>query len=63
MIMDTVDTIFFMLLGIVLMVLSVLFLVDSRNITTAMSFLIMLSGLVCFFVPMIHATFKAMGGE
>ena len=61
--MTTIDTIYFMTLGIIMMVLSVIFLIDPRNITTAMSFLIMLSGLVCFFVPMIAATFKAMGDE
>jgi|TARA_R110000803_G_scaffold49990_8_gene103911 hypothetical protein len=61
--MTTIDTIFFMALGIIMMVLSALFLIDPRNISTGMSFLIMLSGLVCFFVPMIHATFQAMGDE
>ena len=61
--MNTTDTIFCMILGLIMMGLSVMFLVDPRNITTAMSFLIMLSGLVCFFVPMIHATFQAMGDE
>ena len=61
--MTTIDTIFFMALGIIMMVLSALFLIDPRNISTAMSFLLMLSGLVCFFVPMINATFKAMGDE
>ena len=61
--MTTIDTIFFMALGIIMMVLSALFLIEPRNISTAMSFLLMLSGLVCFFVPMINATFKAMGDE
>ena len=60
--MNATDTIYYMALGIIMMVLSVIFLIDPRNITTAMSFLIMLSGLVCFFVPMIHATFT-MGDE
>ena len=61
--MTTIDTIFFMALGIIMMVLSALFLIEPRNISTGMSFLIMLSGLVCFFVPMINATFEAMGDE
>lgn len=61
--MDAIDTFFFMALGIILMVFSVLFLIEPRNITTAMSLLLMLAGLVCFFVPMIHATFKVMEDE
>ena len=61
--MDTIDTIFFMLLGITITVLSVLFLVDPRNFTALQGILLMLAGLVCFFVPMIYATFKAMGDE
>ena len=61
--MTTIDTFCFMALGIILMIMSVLFLIEPRNISTAMSFLLMLSGLVCFFVPMINATFNAMGDE
>lgn len=60
--MDTIDTIFFMLLGIAITILSVLFLVDPRNFTALQGLLLMLAGLVCFFIPMIHATFT-MGDE
>ena len=60
--MNATDTIYYMALGIIMMILSVIFLIDPRNITTGMSFLLMLSGLVCFFVPMIHDTFK-LGGK
>ena len=60
--MNATDTMFFMILGIFMIILSFMFLVDPRNISTAMSFLIMLAGLVCFFVPMIHDTFK-LGGK
>ena len=56
--MDTIDTIFFLLLGIAIIIMSVLFLVDPRNITALKSLLLMLAGLVVFFVPMIHDTFK-----
>tara|TARA_R110002020_G_scaffold212824_1_gene419490 strand:- start:1113 stop:1292 length:180 start_codon:yes stop_codon:yes gene_type:complete len=56
--MDTIDTIFFLLLGIAIIIMSVLFLVDPRNITALQSLLLMLAGLVVFFVPMIHDTFK-----
>ena len=56
--MDTTDTFCFMALGIILMILSVLFLIEPRNITTAMSFILMISGFVLFFVPMIHSTFQ-----
>ena len=60
--MSTIDTIYFMLLGIAIILMSFLFLVDSEAWSALESLFLMGCGLVCFFCPMIYHTFK-LGDE